>query len=261
MQKVEESILAPAIVEARVIPNGVDLSIFYPAEKSTAREALGIPLGAKVLLFTANGIRRNIWKDYETMRVSVSRVAETAEGDKILFLALGESAPSELIGRATVQFVPYQKEQRVVSLYYQAADVYIHAARADTFPNTILEALACGTPVVATAVGGIPEQIRAMEWEAHPGGFPSYRSKEATGLLTPPKNPEAMARALWILLKDREMRAQLGENAVRDARGRFDLNMQVGAYLEWFEEILSQEEELPRGNQAAMAPDGIRLSL
>ena len=261
MQKVEESILAPAIVEARVIPNGVDLSVFCPAEKSDAREALGIPLGAKVLLFTANGIRRNIWKDYETMRGAVSRVAETTEGEKILFLALGENAPSELIGRATIQFVPYQKDQKVVSRYYQAADVYIHAARADTFPNTVLEALACGTPVVATAVGGIPEQIRAMEWEAHPCGFPSYRSKEATGLLTPPKHPEAMAKALWILLRDRELRAQLGENAARDAKGRFDLNMQVDAYLEWFEEILSHKEELSCGNQASMAPDEIRLSL
>ncbi len=261
MQKVEESMLAPAIVGARVIPNGVDLSVFYPAEKSDAREALGIPLGAKVLLFTANGIRRNIWKDYETMRGAVSRVVETTEGQTILFFALGESAPSELIGRASVQFVPYQKEQKMVSRYYQAADVYIHAARADTFPNTVLEALACGTPVVATAVGGIPEQIRAMEWEAHPGGFPSYRSKEATGLLTPPKHPEAMARALWILLRDRELRAQLGENAARDAKGRFDLNMQLDAYLEWFEEILSHKEELSCGNPAEMAPDEIRLSL
>ena len=63
--------------------------------------------------------------------------------------------------------------------YYQAADIYIHAAKADTFPNVVLEALACGLPVVATAVGGIPEQI----------------DHERTGFLVPPGDAAGMAEA------------------------------------------------------------------
>jgi len=53
-----------------------------------------------------------------------------------------------------IQFVPHTLDQRRVADYYRAADLYLHAARAETFPNTILEAMACGTPVIATAVGG-----------------------------------------------------------------------------------------------------------
>jgi hypothetical protein len=47
----------------------------------------------------------------------------------VLFLALGEDAPAERIGQAEVRFVPYQKDPHLVARYYQAADVYVHAAR------------------------------------------------------------------------------------------------------------------------------------
>ncbi|MEJ5378237.1 MAG: glycosyltransferase [bacterium] len=247
MQKVEQSMLAPAIVEARVIPNGVDLSVFHPSEKPAVRAALGMPPNAKVLLFAANGIRRNPWKDYGTLRGAVALIAGSMRGQRLLFVALGEDAPAERIGRAEIQFVPYQKDSAAVALYYQAADVYTHAARADTFPNTVLEALACGVPVVATAVGGIPEQIKGLEWEAHPRAYPSYPPQQATGILVPPKNPEMLAKALCLLLEDGNLRECLGANAAQEARIRFDLQKQVDAYLEWFQEILSRWSHPKKG--------------
>ncbi|HEX6437968.1 MAG TPA: glycosyltransferase, partial [Candidatus Binatia bacterium] len=151
--------LTSAVMETRVIPNGVDLSIFHPADKKDARSVLGIPQNALVILFTANAVRRNIWKDYRTVEDAVKLAATRTKEQNVLFLALGQEGKGERIGPAEVRFVRYQQDPEVVARYYQAADVYVHAARADTFPNTILEALACGTPVVATAVGGIPEQI------------------------------------------------------------------------------------------------------
>ena len=76
-------------------------------------------------------------------------------------------------------------------LYYRAADVYLHPARADTFPNVVLEALASGTPVVATSVGGIPEQLRPE-----------------TGILVRPGAPAALAQALVTYLSDPHLQAQ-----------------------------------------------------
>ena len=222
MDKVQRSILAPGIVEARVIHNGVDLSIFHPSDGRAVREALGLPTEARIILFAANGIRRNIWKDYKTMRTAIAQVAEQWNGEEILFLALGEDAPPEYIGKAKVQFVPYQKDPATVAKFYQAADVYIHAARADTFPNTILEALACGTPVVATAVGGIPEQVEDGQ----------------TGFLTPPGNAEAMATRILQLLEDDNLRYAFSCQAADTARRRFNLNRQVEDYLTWYGEIL-----------------------
>jgi glycosyltransferase involved in cell wall biosynthesis len=63
-------------------------------------------------------------------------------------------------------FCAHLTQARDVAKYYQAADLYVHAAVADTFLAS-LEALACGTPVVATGVGGIPEQIPNLDEAQH----------------------------------------------------------------------------------------------
>lgn len=227
MQKVEHSMLAPAVVEARVIPHGVDLSVFHPADKQAVRVALGMPQDARVFLFVANGIRRNIWKDYQTMRAAVALVAEHLYGQDLLFIALGEKAPRERMGRAEIHFVPYQKEPETVAQYYQAADVYVHAARAEVWGLTITEALACGTPVVATAVGGIPEQIE----------------DGVSGFLTPPGDAAAMAARIEQLLSHYDLRLKLGANAAEYVSQHLDLNRQVEAYLEWYQEILEKKEK------------------
>lgn len=240
MQKVKQSILAPATIEARVIPYGVDLIIFHPGDRREARAALGISQEAKMLLFIANDIRRNIWKDYQTLQTAIGMVAERLNGDKVLFIALGDDAPSEQIGPAEIRFIPYQNDPKTVARFYQAADLYVHAARVDTFPNTVLEALACGTPVVATAVGGIPEQVKGVEiancglWNSD---LNKYGVEEATGVLVPQGDAEAMAEAIMTLLTDERLRQQLGENAAEDANQRFDLQRQVDEYLAWYHEL------------------------
>jgi glycosyltransferase involved in cell wall biosynthesis len=244
MRKVEQSILAPAIVEARVIPYGVDLSVFHPADRQATRVALSIAPDARVMLFTANGIRLNIWKDYQTMRAAVALLAKRCHGQDILFLALGEDAPAERIGRVEVRFVPYQQEPETVARYYQAADIYVHAARADTFPNTVLEALACGTPVVATAVGGIPEQVKGLgvaNGAMCKTTFGLWDVDEATGVLVTPGDAQGIATAIEFLLSDDALRRQIGANAAQDARKRFDLERQAQAYLAWYQAIVAQQ--------------------
>src|ERR671918_1684959 len=113
------------------------------------------------------------------MRSAIGQLAERRSQRQLIFVALGEDAPAERIGAAEVRFVPYQKDAALVARYYQAADIYIHSARADTFPNTVLEALACGTPVVATAVGGISEQVKGLRPEDSSAS--SYGLDQATG--------------------------------------------------------------------------------
>ena len=263
MEKVEQSILRSGMVEARVIPNAVDTSVFHPADQQVARNSLAIPQEATVLLFTANGIRRNIWKDYRTMQAAIALVADHLKEKDVLFIALGEDAPTERIGRAEIRFVPYQGEPEAVARYYQAVDVYIHAARADTFPNTVLEALACGTPVVATAVGGISEQVRPLRIEGSKdqagGGAPrSYGPGKATGVLVPMGDAEAMAHSIVTLLTNQDCLRRLGENAAADARQRFDLERQADAYLEWYREIIERWQVERSGSQRGAVERGAR---
>jgi glycosyltransferase involved in cell wall biosynthesis len=248
MDKVDKSILKAAIIKSKVIPNGVDLSIFHPIEKKKAREEIGLPLDANVLLFAANGIRNSIWRDFQTMRKAVIMVAEQLQNQSILFVALGEEAPPEQIGQAEVRFIPHQPSL-IVARYYQAADLYLHGAKADTFPNVVIEALACGAPVVATAVGGIPEQIKGLkiaDCGSRVADLNRYGIDEATGVLVLPGDAEGMAEGIVALLTDDALRSQLGENAAHDARERFDPNRQVGEYLSWYYQILSSHKAVNR---------------
>ncbi len=222
MERVQGSMLKP--LGSRVIHNGIDLNLFQPGDRRKARALLGIPADARVLLFVANGIRRNSYKDFETMLRAVHQLSEKLPDEKIQFVGLGEDLPPETVGRAQVRFVPFQEAPAAVCAYYHAADVYLHAARADTFPTTILEALACGLPVVATSVGGIPEQIE----------------DGVTGYLTPPSDATAMANCARKLLSDQELRQRLGRQAAEQARRRFDVNRMVEEYIEWYQEILLQ---------------------
>ena len=237
MERIKTSILVPAIIEGRVIPNGVDLSVFRPGDKRRARAELGIPQEARILLFAANGIRQNIFKDYKTFRAAVAEVAESSPGD-LVFIALGEDAPLERIGKAEIRFVPFQQKPQDVARYYQVADIYVHAAKVESFGNTLLEARACGIPVIATAVGGIPEQVKSLQLPAASTEYQSYPMEEATGILVPEEDIGALVTAIRVLLGDDSLRKRLGENAVGDVRKRFDLKLQAHAFLSWYKEIL-----------------------
>jgi glycosyltransferase involved in cell wall biosynthesis len=242
MEKAGESMLMPGVVESRVIPYGIDLKIFHPGDAAASRSLLGIPHDAGVLLFAANGARKNIFKDYETIRSAVSLVAGKLRGERIVFLALGDSGTGEereMIGDIEIRYVPYVKDARTMAHYYRAADLFLHAAKADNFPNAILEALACGTPVIGTAVGGIPEQIRGAHGIVNgPATLNAHGAEDATGALVPAGDSRSMADAVIALLADRGLRRQLSHNASRDASVRFDIERQVNDYLEWFREIL-----------------------
>jgi glycosyltransferase involved in cell wall biosynthesis len=234
--RVEQSMLAPAVADAVVIPNGVDLSVFHPADKRAARSALNIPPDALVLLAAA-GPRGQAWRDDKTLRAALDSIAERMRGHPLTLVALGGPAGAFRDLRIDVREVQYQIDPAVVARHLQAADVYVHSARAATFPTAIIEALACGTPVVAASVGGIPEQIVSVGTAALRSGIPE-RVDGSTSVLVPAGVPDAMADAVVALLECGELRQRLGDQAARDARRRFDVNRQVERYLAWYRTII-----------------------
>ena len=236
MSKVERSMLSTAIAEARIIPNGVDTSVFRPGDREAARVSLGIEPTARVVLVAATSVRQNPWKDFTAAREAVRLAAESLAQHDVVLIALGDEAPPERAGLAEIRFLRHELDADAVALHYQAADVYLHPARADTFPNTVLEALACGTPVVATAVGGIPEQI----------------TEGATGFLVPAGDARALAERLAQLLSDAALRAELGKRGVETVRSRFDVRHQVDAYLAWYEELIGRRADATRGDAHAV---------
>ena len=202
---------------------GSVFSIFKPAWEEELRAKLDISSNAKVLLFSANGIRNNPYKDYIALRRVLSLVADSLGEQDLLFLALGEDAPSEYSDRVEIRFIPFQIDPMAVARYYQAADVYIHAVKADTFPNTVLEATACGKPVVVTAIGSIPEQI----------------DDQVAGFLVPPGDDYKMAVSIQRLLSDDTLCQRMGHTVTKSAFQRFDIKRQADDYLNWYGDIVS----------------------
>lgn len=241
LERVQRSIVAPAIIESRVIPNGVNTRVFFPANKSSARAALGIPDDLLIVLIVANGIRNNVWKDYKTLKMSIGILGDQWRGKNILVLAVGETATTEKIGDIAVRFVPFQKNSTMMAQCYRAADVYIHAAKVESFGNVLLEARACGTPIVATAVGGIPEQVKALRCDCAPPGIPLFELEQATGILTPPGDGAAMAEGIYLMLDNSQIRDALRGNGVRDVAENFSVALQADRFINWYCKILSRE--------------------
>lgn len=243
MDKVNASILSEACVESKVIPYGIDHSIFYPSASLISRQNLGIEQDATVLLFSANGIKKNRWKDFVMMKKALEKIGSSSWSKKILFLALGEQAPSEFFGQVELRFVPYRSERKCVADFYRAADIYLHAAKADTFPNAVLEALSCGTPVLGTAVGGIPEQVKGFDKFQNANMCNRYPEDEATGMLSSSGDVESFVEMLIFLIENDSIRKKMGVNAAKDAKIRFPIERQVSDYLDWYQSVLRNKTE------------------
>jgi glycosyltransferase involved in cell wall biosynthesis len=239
MDNVRDSILMDGAAGLKVINNGVDRRIFAPGDQRAARQRLGLPMEPIVLLFTANLARRNVFKDWETVLTAATRAAALVTSRPVLCLALGDEGEPHRFENGELRFVPYQFEMAEVATFYRAADVYLHAARAENFPTTIMEALATGLPVVATAVGGIPEQVRSLAGVDGAWSGAAVPLAEATGVLVAPGDGVAMGRAAAALLNDDTTRRTLAANATRDAALRFDLGLQLDVTVDWYREVIA----------------------
>lgn len=234
LDRAERSMLAPAIVDSRVIPYGIDLEVFRPGDREAARRALGLPLDARVILI-ASGVLSgtSMWRDAEAAQTALGLLALGTHDPPIVLALAHESSPAVIEGLDVRPLSPARDALQVAQAM-RAADVYVHPARADTFPNVILEALACGTPVIATRVGGIAEQVRELG---------RGNGRQATGILVDPGDAKELLAAIRRVLEDPELRRHLGRNAAVDAQRRFPLDRQVDEYLGWYHDIL-----LPAGS-------------
>ncbi len=111
----------------------------------TYADTVGIPVDAAVFLYVGRTVRTHPFKDFGTVRDAVARIAELEPDRDVWLLVLGEGAVAERAGAASIRYLGNQTPA-AVARHYQAADVYLHAAVAETFPLVILEAMVCGLP-------------------------------------------------------------------------------------------------------------------
>lgn len=146
----------PTLDFVRVIPNGVDLSIFKLQDKFSSRKKLGLSNSKNIVLFVAEFSTKNPFKGGEIIR----ELIRDEKNQDILFITVGGNDESENFNH---QVIPYIKNQYDLALLYSASDILVYPTRADNLPLVVIESMACGTPVIASKIGGIPEIISHAE--------------------------------------------------------------------------------------------------
>jgi glycosyltransferase involved in cell wall biosynthesis len=205
----------------RRIYNGVDTALFRPGTSAAARESLGLPADRKIILVSGNALRTNPWKGFPWLLDAAERLAREGQATPVDFLCVGDTGDTLDFGTVRVVFVGRTKDAARMSQYYRAADVYFHPSRADTAPLTVLEAMSTGLPVVATSVGGIPEQVQDGR----------------SGFLALPGDTQSMADRIGALLADPALAREMGERGRLRVLEYFNFSRQVEELLAWMQEL------------------------
>lgn len=203
------------------IPNPLDITIFKPSAQAEARVKLNLPLDKKLILFAAAKVTV-IWKGFSYFQEALQLLKEQISNPQdIELVILGES--DEDLNKA----LPFRthtlgriSDVDQVALIYSAADVFTISSIQENLPNTIMEAMACGTPAVGFEVGGIPEMI------AH----------QQTGYLAAYKSAEDFATGIkWVLF---EANAEvLANNARRKVLDNYSQQVVKEKYLEVYKAL------------------------
>lgn len=142
------------------IPNVLDRSIFKPLNQSSIREVFCIADHVKLILFIADNGASNPYKGWSYLQDALSLFFKTTTHNIELMVLGGERDPEiEQQLSCKVHFIGRLYDEYSLSMVYNAADLFVTPSLADNLPNTILESLSCGTPVVAFNVGGIPDMV------------------------------------------------------------------------------------------------------
>ena len=143
------------------IPNAINTDSYAPEPRQAAREAFGLPADKRLVLFSSQRItdeRKGFRLLSEALRRIVQEQPEMAK-DLALVVVGGEAERVRNSVPLPVFPINYVSKEAAMVQLYNAVDVFVTPSLQDNLPNTIVEALACGTPCVGFAVGGIPEMI------------------------------------------------------------------------------------------------------
>jgi glycosyltransferase involved in cell wall biosynthesis len=205
-----------------VIPNGLDIEEFAPRDKGFSRDLWNIARDAKVVLFAAESLI-NARKGFHHLTGALAAMKETKN---LLLVSVGGSAGGKCELPAGLPHLALGRvnNDRMLSTIYSAADVFVIPSLQESFGQTVIESLACGTPVVGFASGGIPDMVRPGE----------------TGWLAPTGDANALRDAIAEALSDDAQRGVMGARCRAVAVNEYSLDVQARAYAKLYETLLSR---------------------
>jgi L-malate glycosyltransferase len=201
--------------------NGVDTTIFYPGESSRPPELrdASVVIGSVCVMRPEKRVDWVVRSFATVFRVDPkARLMLVGSGPEVPKL---EQLATELGIRSAVLFVPGQAD---VAGWLRGMDIYINSSRSESFPNALLEAMACGCAVIGSEVGGIPELI----------------ADGVNGFVFPVNDPEGLTTAMKRLAEDEELRRRFSAEATRTARERFSMRVNLDRMEGIYTELLDQ---------------------
>lgn len=218
----QSSLLRP--FHLKHLPNPIDATVFRPLGTGLARQILGLPLERKFILFGACSATSDKRKGYDLL-VSALNTLPLQYRNQLSCLVFGASHKGNMPTLPLpVHFLGSLHDEVTLTLAYSAADVFVCPSREENFPNTILESLSCGTPVVGFSIGGIPDMVE----------------HKINGMLAAPYDPHELADGIaYILASDKRCR-EMGEFARKKVLECYDMPVVASQYVTLYEQLLNK---------------------
>lgn len=178
-----------------MIPDGIDLTLFGPGDRTEARTRLGLPIDRPIVLYCGN------LREVKGTHVLADAIARCSRTDVCFVLVGGGELEPDLRTRFAAELrsrrvvMPGYRPYEEMPIYMRAADMFVLPSLSEARSNVIPEALACETPVIASNVGGIPEVMDAAHGKLVPPGEPAALLGAIDQLLADPEHLRAMGRA------------------------------------------------------------------
>ncbi|MFN4280622.1 glycosyltransferase family 4 protein, partial [Thermosynechococcus sp.] len=210
----------------RVIPNPINTEQWRPYDKKQIRQELDLPVEIPIVLFGAMGGGKDPRKGFDLLKQALGYLQ--GQNQHLQLVVFGEGQPSrkEDLG-FPVKYIGHITNDNYLCKLYSAADVMIVPSRQDNLPNTAIEAIACGTPVVAFSIGGLPDII----------------SHKQNGYLAQPFDSTDLAHGIQWVLEDSQRHAQLCAQARAYAVEKFTYPVVAKQYLALYEEVLEHHRQ------------------
>jgi len=208
-----------------VIPTGVDLHRYRPGDRSEARARWGLPMDRLLVLFGAMSSTDDPRKGYRELTKALEVLAQSRLAPRILAVVFGSDLPlpASHLPIPAVSLGRLEGDEALAAAY-NCADIVIVPSLEDNLPNVALEAIACGAPVVAFDVCGMPDIV----------------ADGRNGRLVSSIDPDGMGNALVDLLSDEQNLMAMRSNARQFAQQRFSLESQAKAYLKLYEQVVAR---------------------
>lgn len=204
-----------------VIPNPLNTDIWRPTPRQIAREILGLPLDRRIVLFGAIGGTTDFRKGADLLS-SALHFMKLKGLEDIQLVLFGQGAPSTTVDYGyPVIYLGHLHDDVTLSLAYSAADVMLVPSRQEAFGQTASEAHACGTPVVAFNVGGLPDIVE----------------HKVTGYLARPNDAEDMAQGIAWILEETDRLEEIGKAARHKAVRYFSSPVVAQQYRDVYESL------------------------